>query len=380
MQPIYVLFVYGDILRHGGIENFMMNYFRHIDPHIVHIDFAVQGEKRGAFDDEIEKAGSHIYRLSKPGQNIGRYRRELLEIFKSGNYQIVHAHCDAMNCRILRLAKSCNIPVRISHSHNTNHVLPGNSFYRKLYYEYSRKKITEYTTECYACSKEAGEWMYDGHHFEVIPNAIELDKFLFCEKKRELFREKYHVPKDAIILGHVGRFDVQKNQMFLVHLLRKLSQDKSKKFILLFVGNGWMREKIEKKLQTYHLEKQVIFAGEVGNPQDYYHMMDVFVLPSLFEGYGIVLEEAQVNGLTCLASKYIPKEADILKHIEYLPLELDLWYKKVLNLLPPKRSSDVAEELKRKGYDIHEAAKKLENKYINLYKEAVEGKKCMKYQ
>lgn len=371
MKPVYVLFIYGDILRHGGIESFMMNYFRYIDPHVVHIDFAVQGENKGAFDDEIEKAGSHIYRLSKPGQNPWGYRQELSEIFKSGKYPIVHAHCDAMNYRILRLAKECNIPVRISHSHNTKHVLSKNSLARKLYYEYSRKKIIDYATEYYACSKEAGKWMYGDHQFEVIPNAIELDKFLFCEKKRTMFRNKYHVPENAIVLGHVGRFDVQKNQMFLIYLLTKLSKDKFRKFILLFVGDGWMRDKIEKKIQTCHLENQVIFVGDVSNPQDYYHMMDVFVLPSLFEGYGIVLEEAQVNGLPCLASKYIPHEADILKSIDYLPLKLDLWYKKILELLPTKRSADAVKELKHKGYDIRDAANKLERKYIKLYKKAV---------
>lgn len=371
MNPVNVLYVYGDILRHGGIENFMMNYFRNIDSNVIHIDFAVQGKRRGAFDDEIESAGSCIYRLPKPGRNPFRYTHELKKIFKSGRYQIIHSHCDAMNFRILRLAEECNVPVRISHSHNINHVLQKQSILKIYYYEYSRKKVAEYASICYACSEKAGRWMYGNRHFKVIPNAIELDKFLFDSDKRKVLRNRYNISENTIVLGNVGRFDVQKNQLFLVDLLKMLSE-KSREYRLLLVGNGWMRKHIEKKIREYNLKENVIFTGEVDNPQDYYNMMDIFLMPSLFEGYAIALEEAEVNGLPCLASEYVPEEVEVLNHIDFIRLDKDVWMKKILKLSPVERYADATEELKKNGYDIKVAAKRLQNEYIRLYREARE--------
>lgn len=380
MKPVNVLYVYGDRLHHGGIENFMMNYFRHINRNIVHIDFVVQGKTPGVYDSEIENAGSCIYRLPKPSQNPFRYNREIIKILKTGKYKIIHAHCDAMNFRVLRLAEKCNIPVRISHSHNTQHILTGKAKFKLFFYEYSRKRVANYASVCYACSKEAGRWMYGEHYFMVVPNAIDIDNFLFCREKREELRRKFNIAEEDIVLGHVGRFDVQKNQAFLIRLLQELLKEGCTKYLLLLVGDGWMKKDIEKMAYDLHLEKHVIFTGEVDNPQDYYNMMDIFLMPSLFEGYGMALEEAEVNGLPCLASEYIPQEADVLKHIDYISLNLNIWRKKILNLFPVKRYTDAAAELRRKGYDIQEAAKKLQNEYVRLYQESVVDKKCVKYQ
>ena len=374
MKPINVLYVFGDRLRHGGIEIFMMNYFKHMDQNVVHIDFVILGELRGVFDDEIENAGSIIYRLPKPGRHIFRYNREFMKILKSGKYQIIHAHSDAMNYRILRLAKECNVPVRIAHSHNVQHILSGISRLKTPYYEYSRKRIVDYASVCFACSEDAGRWLYGNHHFEIIPNAIDIDKFLFHAEKRKMLREKYGISQNVIVLGHVGRFDVQKNQIFLVRLLKKLSEDGNKKFRLLMVGDGWKRKDIVKKVHDYKLEELVMFTGEVDNTQDYYNMMDIFLMPSLFEGYGMALEEAEVNGLPCIASKYIPREVNILDHIEYVQLDLSIWYKKVINYLPKKRYQDAAKELKRKGYEINWAAQKLQNEYLRLHREVIGDK------
>lgn len=366
MTPVNVLYVFGDRLRRGGIENFMMNYFRYIDRNIIHIDFVVQGKRRGAYDDEIERAGSCIYRLPKPGKNPVSFAAELKKIFRMGKYQIVHAHCDAMNYRILRLAKQCNIPVRISHSHNTEHVLASKCKIKFWFYEYSKKKVHDYATTCFACSEEAGRWMYGKHEFEIIPNAIVLDRFRFQEKDRIRLRGKYDIPDNAVVLGHVGRFDRQKNHLFLIELLKKLAEEENRRYYLLLVGNGWMRSVIEEKVKEYRLEKHVIFTGEVDNPQAFYNMMDIFLMPSLFEGYPIALEEAEVNGLPCLVSEFITKEVAVTEIIEYSRLDLDTWYQKIQNLIPPRRCVGAESVLREKGYDIKDAAKRLQDEYINL--------------
>ncbi len=370
MGAVNVLYVYGDILQHGGIDNFMMNYFRHIDRRLVHIDFALQGVGPGVYDREIKAAGSDIYYLPKPRKNPMRYLAELRKVYGTGKYKIVHTHCDAMNYRVLKLAKECGIPVRISHAHNTAHVLPKNFWAKHLFYEYSRRRGGKYATVRWACSKAAGEWMYGTQSFSVVPNAIELEHFLFDADKRQEMRDRYRLPEDAIVLGHVGRFDTQKNQGFLVNLLRKLKDGSEKKYRLLFLGAGWMRAEVEAKVKQHGLEDSVLFAGEVPNPQDYYHMMDIFVMPSLFEGYGIALEEAEVNGLPCFASDKVPQEVDVLGHIRYLPLDLTVWQKGIEAQVLGRRK-DLYRELKQRGYDIADAARNLQEAYIRLYKEAV---------
>lgn len=371
MGAVNVLYVYGDRLQHGGIDNFMMNYFRYIDRKLVHIDFALQGKGPGAYDEEIQAAGSVIYYLPKPRKNPIRYLVELRKVYGTDKYKIVHAHCDAMNYRVLKLAKKCGIPVRISHSHNTAHVLSKSSWLKSLFYEYSRRRGGKYASVRWACSKDAGEWMYETQSFSVVPNAIELERFLFDADKRRDMKNRYQLSEDVIVLGHVGRFDIQKNQGFLVDLLQKL-MGTGRKYKLLFLGAGWMKQEVEDRVRRYHLEENVLFAGEVSNPQDYYHMMDIFVMPSLFEGYGIALEEAEVNGLPCLASDKIPREVDVLGQIAYLPLDVDIWRKKI-ERQSIERNFEVYEELKRQGYDIVDAARKVQDEYVRMYNEAVNG-------
>ena len=133
-----------------------------------------------------------------------------------------------------------------------------------------------------------------------------------------------------------------------------------------------MKQEVEDKVRKYHLEENVLFAGEVSNPQDYYHMMDIYVMPSLFEGYGIALEEAEVNGLPCLASDKIPREVDVLGQIAYLPLDIDIWRKRI-ERQSAERNFAVYEELKRQGYDIVDAARKVQDEYVRMYNGAVSG-------
>ena len=373
VKAINVLYVYGDKLRYGGIENCMMNYFRHIDSRVIHIDFAVQGKEIGAFENEILLKGSRIYRLPKPSMEPIGYVTKMKTIFLSGEYSIVHSHCDAMNSRVLRIAKKCNIPIRISHSHNTEHVLRSNSIMRTAFYELSRKSVTKYATVCYACSREAGLWLYGHHPFEIIPNAVDISKFQFNIEMRNKLRTQFEIGEEAIVLGHVGRFDVQKNQKFLIKVLLAL-QSLEKKYVLLLIGDGWMRSSIMNFARTLGVDESVIFTGEVEDPQDYYNMMDLYLMPSLFEGYGIALEEAEINGLPCIASNFVPQEANVLNRIKYLDLKVELWCQEISKYRYPndyKRFTGAAKEFKRLGYDIQDAAYRLQEKYINLYLQAM---------
>lgn len=368
---INVLFVYGDILRHGGMEIHMMNYFRNIDREKIHIDFLIQtdGTEEGVFDEEIKEKGSIIYYLPKMKQHpLGNYYM-IAKILKSKKYQIVHAHSDAMNYRYLKMAWFYGIPVRISHSHNTQHVLRTRLKYH--YYEFCRRNLYRYATKCFACSELAGKWMYQKHPFEVIPNALELDRFGYNPVVAGKLRKKYGIAEKEMVLGHIGRFDYQKNQEFLLQILQQMQkQENDTKYRLVMLGEGWQLDKVRKLAKEMDVEDSVIFAGDVDNPQDYYNMMDVFLLPSRFEGFPLVLIEAQANGLKCIVSDQVTTEVNLTGQVVFCPLDIVAWIREI-KVETGKRCSDSIKKLTDKGYNIKEAGKVLSEKYSLLYEESL---------
>lgn len=370
MKPIKVLFIYGDTLRFGGIEMFMLNYFRHIDRNVVHIDFLVQGEEVSVLEEDIIQAGSKVMHLPKPGKNLLGYRRQLTQILKSGEYKIIHAHCDAMNFRIMKLAERCGVPVRIAHSHNTEHVL--SSRVRYQFYEYCRKKVGKYATDCWACSDLAGKWLFGSYPYKVVPNAISLEKFRFDPEMRQSIRQQLGIGDSEIVLGHVGRFDTQKNHPFLLEMMAALNRtEEGKKYRLLMLGKGNLMKQTQEKAKKMGLEDRMIFAGQIEKPQEYYNAMDIFVLPSLFEGYPLVVTEAEANGLYCVISDCITREVNAGDMVQFCPLKPEIWRDTIL-AMPGKRMENPEPLLVEKGFDIVSSAKRVQEEYVRLYQQAVQ--------
>lgn len=367
--PVKVLYIYGDTLRFGGIEMFMMNMFRNIDRKQVQIDFLLQSVEKSPLEEEIKQTGSKVYYVPKPSKDMFGFNRKLHNVLTSGEYCIVHAHCDAMNYRIMKLAKECGVPVRIAHSHNTEHLLT--SKFRLFYYEYCRRGVGKYATHCWACSDAAGRWLFGKYPYTVIPNAIALERFSFDAGKRAALRKALEIADDTIVLGHVGRFDYQKNHQFLINLLEQLKrQNSGRRYCLLLVGDGHLRPEMERKCAVKNLIDNVVFCGVVQNPEDYYNAMDVFLLPSMFEGYPLVITEAQANGLPCIASDRITREVNVGNWVKFCPLELPMW-EKAVEEQKIGRVADPMEALSQAGFNVHIAAQKLQETYIRLYQDAV---------
>ena len=364
MVAIKVLYVNGGIMNRGGIESFMMNYFRHIDRNRVQIDFVVHGYERGAYDDEIESRGGIIYHVPIKSKHPFTYKREIRKIFLSGNYKIIHSHVDAMSCWILQIAKNCGIPVRIAHSHNTSHL--SNNKIKFFINEIARKNICKYSNYCFACSEAAGRWLFGKNQYTVIPNAIDIHNYLYDEDKRNTLRQKLNINSDEVVFGHVGRFDTQKNHEFLMKVFCKISLNKEK-IKLILVGDGWKKEYIEKMVIEYNLNDRVIFLGNQTNVNELYNVMDYFVFPSLFEGLSVVLVEAQINGLTCYTSDVISLEHNISGNVCFLPLQEDKWVDVLNDLNKPIRNNCI-DKVRIAGYDIILAAKNLEDFYVNVGK------------
>lgn len=368
-MAVNILYVNGGPMNRGGIETFMMNYVRHMNRNVIHIDFAVTGLEKGAYDDELKTLGCKIYRLPKKSKHPIIYQRRLKELFSNGKYDIVHSHADAMSCWVLKVAKDCGVPVRIAHSHNTQH-LTTNPIKFQIN-EFARKNINKYVTNRFACSNEAGKWLFGDASFKVVHNAIETNDFEFNVNKRKTLREKYGISDYTILLGHVGRFDTQKNHRFLIDMFAELAK-RNDSYKLMCVGAGWLKDEIEMQIKENNLTDKVILVGQQENAGDYYNAFDLYVFPSLFEGLGFVLIEAQTNGLTCISSDEVPQATNLsgADKMLYLPLDKQIWVEKLLKLDKPERY-DGARYVIKHGYDIIHEAKKLENIYLTLAKNTI---------
>lgn len=360
---IRVLYVNGNLMKRGGIESFMMNYFRNIDKNKVHIDFLVHGYGKGVYDDEILTAGSKIYHVSTKSKHPIRYQKELKELFREEHFDIIHSHLDAMSGWILKIAKQCGIDVRIAHSHNTDH-LTTNPI-KRMINEYVKKQIPKYATDMFACSQAAGEWLFGKNSkFEIVNNAIELERFQYNDKIRNYIRNKNNWA-DKFVIGHVGRFDYQKNQEYLIPVLKAVLRNKPNA-LLIFIGSGDTEAMVRKLAIENKVEKRIVFLGSRDDVNEFYNVFDFFVLPSRFEGLGIVAVEAQVNGVPSVLSEEVPKIVKINDNVVFAPLnKRNVWIEEIC---APKTRKNGIDKAREAGYDILSEARKLEKKYLDMFK------------
>ena len=367
-----ILYVNGGSMDNGGISAFMMNYYRHIDRKKFQIDFVVHGFEEGIHDSEILGMGGRIYHIPVKSKDLLGNLGALYKIFRTRRYRIVHAHMDAMNIVVLWMAKICGIPVRISHSHNTEHLLKKGTLHYWIS-EQAKKRIRRYATQLCACSDLAGEWLYGkSGDYKVIKNAIPIEKYAYSEKLRDEVRSAYQIRDDEIVLGNVGRFHEQKNHAFLIEVFRALKRQDSYGNLLklMLIGDGSLQDEIKEQVKAYGMESDVLFLGNQDEPGKFYSAMDIYMMPSLFEGLGIAVVEAQANGLRCFLSSNIPREVDCTDRIEFLELDCGKWTEAVSRMIElgdyrrtAESTAKSFEQVRAHGYDIRQAARELEEYY-----------------
>ena len=360
---IKILYVNGSLMDRGGISVFLMNCFNNIDRSIIQIDFAVIGNGEGTRDKEIKEAGAKIFGITSKSENLFKHISELKKVIHEGGYTVVHANCDAGNALVLKIAKQCAVPVRISHSHNTDFLT--NNRFRLFINKVQRTQIPRFATSLWACSYEAGRWLYgDNKSFEIIHNAIQLDKFEYSEDLRKKYRDLYGI-RNKYVIGNIGRFDYQKNQSFLLSVFAEIIK-KNPDSCLMLVGDGVDRPKIERQIESLGITDRVILTGQVENTNEILNAFDVFVLPSHFEGLGIALIEAQANGVYCIVSTGIPLSSDVTSRVKYLSLDEgnDEWIENILSV--KSRAPKSIEKVRDAGYDIHLESKRIQDLYIEL--------------
>lgn len=346
-------------LGSGGAESFLMNMYRKIDREKVQFDFLIRSGQNGPIVDEITSMGGRVFRIADFPRHYFQNVRELKHFLREHHeYEIIHVHANSlMYVKPLQLAKRYGIPCRIIHSHSTQTAdLPLIKFIHK----YNRRRIARFVTHCFACSDKAGEWMFSNGDFTIINTGIDLNRFRFDAARREQIRRKYHL-EDVFVVGHVGRLSAPKNHEFLLRLFAKLLVKKPHARLML-VGEGELRESLEKTTDRLGIRDKVIFVGFVRNTQDYLSAMDVFVLPSLYEGYPIALVEAQAMGLPCVASATITESIVLGSNCKLLSLEsgMDEW---IATIDAVSKGEPSPERIQK--FDNQNVAKELEIFYLN---------------
>lgn len=363
-EPIRILHVVTYMGR-GGLETMLMNYYRHVDQSKVQFDFLAHREFRADYDDEIEALGGKIYRLPRLVPWSRRYQAALDAFFSEHpEYKIVHVHQDCLSSVILKVAQKHGVPVRIAHSHN-NSQDKNLKYLIKLYY---RRLIPSYATELFACSEEAGNWMFGSEKYRVLNNAIDAKRYSFSQINRDRIRCSFGIPENIQVIGHVGRFSPQKNHKFLVDIFAVIKKYQPNAMLML-VGDGELRKSIEAKVKQMGLSDSVIFTGIRNDVPALMQAMDVFVLPSQYEGLGIVAVEAQAAGLPCYISDTVSKAAvvsDLAKQV-FLSASAEHWAQIILSVRNPDRQN-MSRQISAAGFDIGDNAFWLQNYYIEQWK------------
>lgn len=360
-EPIRVLCVFSKLDR-GGAENMCMNLYRRIDRNKVQFDFVKHGPEIGMFEEEICALGGRIYEAPryKLYNHIAYCRWWKHHLENHPEHQIVHGHYFSISAVYFKVAHQLG-RITVGHSHSTTVSRPSRcqTQVKRLLCKY----VEQNSDYCLACSSAAGEWLFPHKKFVVLNNAVDTERFQFDSQEAENIRKELGIAQDTIIVGTVGRIIQVKNPGGIIEIYRAL-RTREHQVGLLWVGDGPLRGETENALAQAGILDQVIFTGVRADVDRLMQAMDVFILPSLFEGLPVVLVEAQAAGLPCLCSERVTREADVTGRCEFLPLDQpELWAKRILEV--PRDRPDTRDALRQAGYDIGTTAKWLEQFYID---------------
>lgn len=366
MEPIRILHVLASLNR-GGAEAMVMSLYRTINRNRFQFDFVVNDQcEKYDHEDEINLLGGRIFRLPRYTiLNHISYKNAWKSFFlKHPEIRIVHAHHTSPAFVYLSLANKFN-RVTIAHSHISGNDRNVKSSIKRC----MRFPIRFLAMHFLACSNDAAQWMF-GKKAEVtvvLKNSIESNVFKYNPITREKYRSELHL-NDKFIVGHIGRFSNQKNHSFLIKIFNEI-HIQNNNAVLLLVGDGPQRMAIEKKIKCLNLEDSVIFTGVRDDIPELLQVMDIFLFPSLYEGLGIVLIEAQAAGLKCFTSAdVVPLEAKVTELLEYIPLKksANKWAEMILPFQNGYKRINTIQKIKNAGYDVTSNVVWLESFYNKI--------------
>lgn len=341
----------------GGMESVIMNNYRLLDKTKVSVDFLCVFEHM-AFEEEVVALGGKVFHIDKPHKHFFKFYKNVKKIIRNKYDIIWYNTCSLANISYLKIAKKFGVKVRIIHAHNSKNP---DSKLKGYLHNFNRRKIAKCANYFWSCSQEASDFFYNkkimaNPNYRIINNAIDLPKFRFNEKIREEVREELGL-KNELVIGHVGRFHFQKNHEFLINVFNEIhSANHDAK--LLLIGKGENRNKIIALVEKLNLKNNVLFLGERTDVNRLFSCMDIFVMPSLFEGLPVVLIEAQANGLPIVASDVVSKQSKILDNFKFLSLQCDggikTWGSCILGTKTDINNRiNAITELDKKGFNIN---------------------------
>jgi len=355
-----VLMVMTSDFHRSGITMVLLNYYKElIKNKNCEIDFVIPNKIDKDFRDDLNLK-TKIFVLSKKMRIFltPLYIYKLSKIMRKGNYDVVHINGSSSLLYLeLLAAKNAKIKKRIAHSHSVKTEHP-------LLHKLLRKRFLKSYTHAIACSEEAGKWLFNDSKFEIINNGFDIEKFIFSKKNRKEIRNKLNIKDDDILLGHVGLFNDVKNQTFLINIMKRIVF-KYPNYKLLLIGEGKMKNNIENQAIENRIQDNIIFYGETSTPEYFYSAMDIFVMPSKYEGLGLVALEAQICGLPCILSSFVPKKVKINDSVFFCNIDdsdFEKWCDLIININKNDRKILIQ---KFDDYDIKKCTEKLYNLYLD---------------
>lgn len=362
----------------GGVENILLNYYQNMDREKVHIDFIVHSQHIGKLEDKFEKLGSKIYRVTPKTVNLKKNIVEIYRIMKDNKYDIVHSRMNVKGMTHLITAWLCGIKIRMIHNHMAYVPKQG----KMKYLTPPAKVICKlFATHWLACSDAAaidmfGEKAYKQGKVIVVNNAIDAEKYDFNLELRHSVRDEFNI-KDEFVIGVVGRFHEQKNHKFMLKIFKEVL-NKNRNVKLMLVGGGELDKEVHQWVDEYGLNDFVIFTGIRTDVPRLLQGMDIFVLPTLYEGFGNVFVEAQAAGLKTIASlEGVPKSTKLTDLIEYVSLKEspETWADIILKYQNGYKRESQIKRIREAGFDVKEQAAFLENMYIEAVKKKILNKR-----
>lgn len=353
----------------GGVERLLYDYYTNLDNGEIAFDFVIfDREKEGIFEKPLREKGCSFHCVPRVKGFGFRYMRALWKILKEGHYQVVHAHRGSRSFFVLLLAWAAGVPVRIAHSHIAFE--PDKNIIKHLKTVVFKRLCRIFATDLFACGDDAARFMWgtsDPDKVRKMTNAIDTKRFHQALVARCEMRSSLGI-SDEFVLGTVARIDVQKNPMYLLKIAEAV-QRSGKKAVLLIVGTGPMEQDVKERAHEMGLDGFVRFLGVREDIPELLAAMDLFLLPSLFEGLPVTLIETQASGLPALVSDRVTREMDKVGLIRFLPLDDDVscWSDIILNASINEDRLTYAQKLLAAGYDISDQAHKLGAFYLHKY-------------
>lgn len=349
-----------------GISAFIVNNYQFfsdssIHYHLIFPEYIGEKELAEQVVQNFHRKGASVVCIAKD-KSLLRFAFRLYSYLKANHIDVVHIHGSSAGITLEALiSKAARVKSIITHSHNSR----GN---HQVFHKILRPVLAKTSDVHLACGKLAGKWMYESEEFTIIPNGIDTERYQFDEQSRSELRREFSVLDNELLIGHVGGFNAVKNQVFLVRLLHNIVSKGHNDVKLMLIGRGSMQDCVKKEAERLGVANMVIFTGQRQNIPQLMMALDVFCLPSLYEGFPIVAVEAQATGLPIIVSSSVSQEISITTLVKYLPINqgTELWEDAILSMRNKTGvRTEYAKIVRDAGYDIRNSAKELETIYKN---------------